>query len=127
MIRLDEMNEGTSLELTSPGAGTYWYLPPECFVRGDTPTRISSKVDVWSIGIMFYQMLYGKRPFGEGMSQDRVLSENIMLNANQSSIDFPSDKKISDEAKDLIKQCLSKDLNLRPDVLNLCTHPYLRK
>ena len=127
MIRLDEMNEGTSLELTSPGAGTYWYLPPECFIRGETSTRISSKVDVWSIGIMFYQMLYGKRPFGEGMSQDRVLSENIMLNANQSSIEFPSDKKISDEAKDLIKQCLSKDLNLRPDIPDLCKLPYLRK
>ena len=25
--------EGTSLELTSQGAGTYWYLPPECFEK----------------------------------------------------------------------------------------------
>lgn len=22
----------TGMELTSQGAGTYWYLPPECFV-----------------------------------------------------------------------------------------------
>ncbi|CAN0441904.1 unnamed protein product, partial [Laminaria digitata] len=57
---------GTSMELTSKGAGTYWYLPPECF--GDNP-RISSKVDVWSLGVVFYQMLYGVRPFGEGLSQ----------------------------------------------------------
>lgn len=42
------------------------YLPPECF--GDNP-RISSKVDVWSLGVVFYQMLYGVRPFGEGLSQ----------------------------------------------------------
>lgn len=42
------------------------YLPPECF--GDSP-RISSKVDVWSLGVVFYQMLYGVRPFGEGLSQ----------------------------------------------------------
>lgn len=42
------------------------YLPPECF--GDN-SRISSKVDVWSLGVVFYQMLYGVRPFGEGLSQ----------------------------------------------------------
>ncbi|RYH08154.1 hypothetical protein EON65_41155 [archaeon] len=41
------------------------YLPPECFARGPEPPRISSKVDVWSVGIIFYQMLYGYRPYGE--------------------------------------------------------------
>jgi tousled-like kinase len=64
---------------TPQGAGTYWYLPPECFEggRGRDAPRISSKVcshawfsrdltqrtmaqvDVWSVGIMFYQMLFG--------------------------------------------------------------------
>lgn len=52
---IDETSEGTSMELTSQGAGTYWYLPPECFVKGDS-ARISSKVDVWSAGIIFYQV-----------------------------------------------------------------------
>jgi hypothetical protein len=33
---IDETSEGTSMELTSQGAGTYWYLPPECFVKGDS-------------------------------------------------------------------------------------------
>ena len=33
-----------SMELTSQGAGTYWYLPPECFVVGKDPPKISSKV-----------------------------------------------------------------------------------
>ena len=32
------------MELTSQGAGTYWYLPPECFIVGKGPPRISSKV-----------------------------------------------------------------------------------
>eukprot|EP00957_Ditylum_brightwellii_P043371 3288539-Ditylum_brightwellii.AAC.1 len=40
------------------GLGTYWYLPPECF--GLQP-KISNKVDVWATGVIFYQMLYGKR------------------------------------------------------------------
>lgn len=49
------------MDLTSQGAGTYWYLPPECFVVGKTPPKISSKVDVWSVGVIFYQCLYGKK------------------------------------------------------------------
>ena len=35
------------MELTSQGAGTYWYLPPECFVvRHDAAPIISNKVSV---------------------------------------------------------------------------------
>ena len=32
---IDDSHDGTSMELTSQGAGTYWYLPPECFVSND--------------------------------------------------------------------------------------------
>ena len=31
------------MELTSQGAGTYWYLPPECFETGSRPPLISNK------------------------------------------------------------------------------------
>ena len=53
-VQAEELSSG--IELTSQGAGTYWYLPPECFQRGSTPVRISSKVDVWSVGVIFYQV-----------------------------------------------------------------------
>lgn len=129
----------TSVELTSQGAGTYWYLPPECFDRGDAPPRISSKVDVWSLGVILYQMLYGRRPFGEGKSQERVLSEGIMLNATR--VDFPQEgtktspngtgvssviPRVSEEGKDFIRACLTWDQKHRPDVMQLFQHPYLR-
>jgi len=52
----ESCEDNTSLELTSQGAGTYWYLPPECFEKGPQPPRISSKVDVWSAGVIFYQV-----------------------------------------------------------------------
>ena len=32
------------MELTSQGAGTYWYLPPECFETGQRPPLITNKV-----------------------------------------------------------------------------------
>ena len=42
----DNYSPENGMDLTSQGAGTYWYLPPECFVVGKNPPKISSKVDV---------------------------------------------------------------------------------
>lgn len=81
----------TRLELTSQGVGTYWYLPPECF-SNDYP-KISSKVDIWSIGVIHYEMLYGLKPFGNEMSQEWILKEGIMLKAY--SLEFPVKPQIS--------------------------------
>jgi len=47
------------IELTSQGVGTYWYQAPECFQISSCPTLISSKVDIWSVGCIFYEMLFG--------------------------------------------------------------------
>lgn len=41
------------IDLTSQGAGTYWYLPPECFVIGKSPPKISSKVGYLFIMFIF--------------------------------------------------------------------------
>ncbi|KAK6926589.1 Protein kinase domain [Dillenia turbinata] len=110
------------MELTSQGAGTYWYLPPECFELSKIPL-ISSKVDVWSAGVLFYQMLFGKRPFGHDQSQERILREDTIINALK--VDFPSRPAVSNEAKDLIRRCLTYNQAERPDVLTVAQDPYL--
>ncbi|XP_022729160.1 serine/threonine-protein kinase TOUSLED-like isoform X6 [Durio zibethinus] len=84
------------MELTSQGAGTYWYLPPECFELSKTPL-ISSKVDVWSAGVLLYQMLFGRRPFGHDQTQERILREDTIIKARK--VEFPSRPTISNEAK----------------------------
>nr|AAL58952.1 putative protein kinase [Oryza sativa Japonica Group] len=110
------------MELTSQGAGTYWYLPPECFDLSKTPF-ISSKVDVWSAGVMFYQMLFGRRPFGHDQTQERILREDTIINARR--VEFPSKPAVSNEAKELIRRCLTYNQAERPDVLTIAQEPYL--
>lgn len=148
----EDDGRGSGIELTSQGAGTYWYLPPECFVVGSTPPKISSKVDVWSVGVIFFQMLYGQRPFGEGQSQDAILAERTILRATE--VSFPSKPVVTPEAKvrhftcwfraapssardrsvnpscalaqAFIKRCLTHSQEERPDVNELCRDPYLK-
>jgi tousled-like kinase len=86
------------IELTSQGVGTYWYLPPECFEQFDKcPPVISNKVDIWSIGVILYEIIFGRRPFGHLMSQERILKEGIITNAK--TVEFPSNVKLSDECR----------------------------
>jgi tousled-like kinase len=113
------------VELTSQGAGTYWYLPPECFnMDRANPPKITTKVDVWSTGVIFYQMLFGARPFGEGQSQESILQQETVLRAK--TVAFPSRPLVSDPAKDFIRRCLTPSQDLRPDIETLCQDPYVR-
>ncbi|GKV37368.1 hypothetical protein SLEP1_g45409 [Rubroshorea leprosula] len=84
-----------SLELTSPGAGTIWYVPPECLVGGAN-SQISTKVDVWSAGVVFYELLFGRVPFGFGAGKSRdIIRKEIIDNA----LHFPTTPEISLEVK----------------------------
>ena len=89
-------DEHSKMELTSQGVGTYWYLPPECFYRNGE-ALISNKVDIWSMGVVTFQMLYGFKPFGNQMSQERIKNENIILRSKQ--VVFPEKPNISADMK----------------------------
>jgi len=119
----DMDSENAEIELTSQGAGTYWYLPPECFQQQQS-VMISPKVDIWSGGVIFYQMLFGKRPFGDNMSQDTILNNKTILNARH--VSFPSQpKSVSAEAKEFIAQCCAYDAKLRLSASQIVdNHPY---
>ncbi|KAL7991639.1 hypothetical protein Chor_015895, partial [Crotalus horridus] len=111
------------MDLTSQGAGTYWYLPPECFVVGKEPPKISNKVDVWSVGVIFFQCLYGRKPFGHNQSQQDILQENTILKATE--VQFPVKPVVSNEAKAFIRRCLAYRKEDRFDVHQLANDAYL--
>lgn len=76
----DLYNPDTGMDLTSQGAGTYWYLPPECFETGHEPPKISSKVDIWSVGIIFFQCLFGKKVCNQSYANLIVKTTWTLLN-----------------------------------------------
>ena len=122
-------SEDPSIELTSQGTGTFWYLPPETFETSSTP-RISNKVDIWAVGVIFFQMLFGKRPFAEGENQRRIWHDKLIVHRAK-VLEFPQQpagqRPISNEAKELIRKCLAFDVHDRVDIVQLSNDPYLRR
>ncbi|KAJ3022855.1 hypothetical protein HKX48_005056 [Thoreauomyces humboldtii] len=116
---------GRDIELTSQGAGTYFYLPPEVFstARNKEPVTISSKVDVWSLGCVFYELLFGAKPFGNDQSQQTILREGT-ITRDAMRLEFPVKPVVSAETRALIAKCLEYRQDRRPDVLTLANDPY---
>ena len=109
-------NDDDEIELTSQGAGTYWYLPPEAFApQGEA--MIGTKLDVWSAGIILYQMVFGEKPFGNNVTQQRFYTEKVYQKA---VLNFPADSKVSQDTRDIISRCLSREVMLRPDSKEVC-------
>lgn len=121
---MEGSSDDDSIELTSQFAGTYWYLPPETFVVSHAPPKISSKVDVWSVGVIFYQCIYGKKPFGNDQTQQKILEENTILKANE--VHFPAKPQVSHVAQDFIRRCLQYKKEDRADVFELMKHELFR-
>lgn len=122
-IMSESESTADGMELTSQGAGTMWYLPPECFEAAGK-ARISIKVDVWSAGVILFQMLYGRKPFGHGQSQEKVFREKTVAHQE---LEFPGKPTVSDVAKDFMRKCLTRKAAIRPDVRQALLHPFLRK
>ena len=77
--------------------GTLDYLPPEMVENKSH----DSKVDIWSLGVLCFEFLYGTPPFeAEGSTETykRIVSVDLQ---------FPAEPAVSDGAKDLIRKVSS--------------------
>ena len=112
------------VQLTSQGVGTYWYLPPECFEEKKN-VDISSKVDIWSVGVILFEMFFRKKPFGQNYTQDKLLKDRVMQNAKV--VEIPSKPNISEECKDFIRRCLAYHPEDRYDVFQALESPFIKQ
>ena len=117
-------NNTDRVQLTSQGVGTYWYLPPECFEEKKN-IDISSKVDIWSVGVILFEMFFRKKPFGQNYTQDKLLKDRVMQNARV--VDIPTKPNISEECKDFIRKCLAYHQEDRYDVFQALESPFIKQ
>ncbi|CAD8154267.1 unnamed protein product [Paramecium octaurelia] len=100
--------------------GSLFYQAPEIFLGGG----YNEKVDIWSIGIILYQLLVGQLPF----QQETVLDTIEMIRDSEINVKNTSAfKKLNSLEQDLLKRLLKKDPEKRLSAEDFALHPWLQK
>lgn len=113
--------------------GTSTYMAPEVVGRLTSwppEVRYGPRADVWSIGVMAYQLLCGKLPYkfdGKDDSQPLIPSADIFGAIVLGELDFDSPRfqSLSEGARDFLRQLLKKDSEQRPAARNAVKLPWL--
>lgn len=95
--------------------GTPLYMAPEVVMKSE----YDASADLWSVGIILYEILYGKTPF-HSSSVSELLSR-----LQKDSIRVPTSVAVSSDCHDLLVRLLQKDRRRRISFSDFFAHPFL--
>ena len=101
--------------------GTYEYMAPEMI----NDEFYDMGIDIWSLGVLLYEMLHGYSPFRAHyfLKDDKSAMKEIFRNIKTNN--YTIDKKISEECIDLIDKLLTIDPKKRIKINELFMHPWV--
>jgi len=97
--------------------GTTLYMAPEV----SESEKYSWKCDVWSLGVLMFQMLTGKTPWtGKNAAE-------LLKNIKNKELEFPEDCEIEKDLKNLLRKMLEKNQDARIDFKEVMEHEAMKK
>ncbi|GAA5806037.1 hypothetical protein HPULCUR_011565 [Helicostylum pulchrum] len=103
--------------------GTPHYIAPEILFNKEGHNH---RVDMWSAGILMYNLLFGKHPFHH--DEPGKLYEQVRQNEMNVEYSFPTKytgyRPVSDNAKDLIRKLLVNNPDDRLSVIGALEHSF---
>lgn len=117
MHEQDDTLATASQNLTQTFVGTPMYMAPEVWTGDRKPYRVE-KVDVWSMGVILYELVCGRVPWA-GETREQYL-RNII---EKRELVLPRD--CSPDLKNLLERALQINPSVRMSWVELCGHPWL--
>jgi len=109
--------DNNNIDLSQTICGSPLYMAPE--ILSDDFNGYTSKSDLWSIGLIFYEMLHGKNPFNDAiniMDLKKKIIRPIIIKSD-----------LSDNAKHLLINLLKLDPDKRLSYQEFFNHPFLER
>jgi serine/threonine protein kinase len=102
-------NEKEQVTRTSYFAGSVMYLAPELIKN----TTVDARADVYSLGVIFYQMLTGQNPL-QGEDPYQLLLEQVTVGLRPMQDRLPTDHGVPPGLVELVNECTAIASEHRP-------------
>jgi len=97
--------------------GSPLYMAPEILLKD----HFDAKADIWSVGVILYEALFGKAPFSSP-----TLEELMVRIKEEKVVEIPSrNPPLSSDCRDLLTRCLVRSPEKRIDFSDFFEHPFL--
>lgn len=108
-------------ELAHSFIGIPAYMDPNILLKEPDKISYEYKVDIWSLGILCFELLTGTTPF------DGNTYEELINNVKDGKYSIKKDLNLSKEAISFISELLQYDANKRLDINGVINHDFLKK
>jgi serine/threonine-protein kinase len=108
---IDTVEPNRNLTHAGQMIGTFDYMPPEQMIGGMT----SGKSDVFTLGVVIYEMIAGERPYGEATGP----ASRLMTLLGTTPTPLAQRAPVPAELDRIIMRAIEKDPELRPDIFEL--------